>query len=610
MSTNVSVSCHVGVYESLQQEVHSLAGLLLGYESNNQIMVVSRSLCVQQCEDLVQLAEDTNLLQPAGISVVGVFCNSALPATKENVEKDLEKLNTKHLQNHLKLDHVAVFHKVKEATNFEDGPFLQTSCGEVSKCTVTTTNQDLLSTLQILRLRAELPVNIQVPDSAPKVRNHIIKEFNSLIQDVQSDTSTAVFHINNSPILLRSYEEGDGCPPECSTCGDILDYITTDSDAPEYMKKRRKKGQPSKTIQVSLHFQTTGEQAFHKTPSFSPVINYFSETFRMISVMLPLDVVALVDPGVRCDRLWHVLSQGVTKQLKAMEKCLINQVTPKEIKTFDIPTVYHFQPLQSQTLLTVIYPEGQTEEHLESARKELHKMFGFPTDRPLFRKANAFVFPEEVDTRGYLRSPHIGLPPSGVVGGELSLVQGHYTYHHYMQDRFDDNKWGCAYRSLQTLISWFNLQGYSSIPIPSHRDIQQALVDVGDKEPKFLGSKQWIGSFEVSICLDHFLGVSSKILSVNQGADLAYKGRELANHFQTQGTPVMIGGGVLAHTILGVDCNHETGAVKFLILDPHYTGGEDIKVIQDKGWCGWKGPEFWDQNAHYNLCLPQRNPAI
>lgn len=42
------------------------------------------------------------------------------------------------------------------------------------------------------------------------------------------------------------------------------------------------------------------------------------------------------------------------------------------------------------------------------------------------------------------------------------------------------------------------------------------------------------------------------------------------------------GGGVLAHTILGVDCNHETGAVKFLILDPHYTGGEDLKVIQDK----------------------------
>ena len=42
------------------------------------------------------------------------------------------------------------------------------------------------------------------------------------------------------------------------------------------------------------------------------------------------------------------------------------------------------------------------------------------------------------------------------------------------------------------------------------------------------------------------------------------------------------GGGVLAHTILGVDFNDVTGDVKFLILDPHYTGAEDLQVIQDK----------------------------
>ena len=35
----------------------------------------------------------------------------------------------------------------------------------------------------------------------------------------------------------------------------------------------------------------------------------------------------------------------------------------------------------------------------------------------------------------------------------------------------------------------------------------KALVDVGDKEPKFVGSRQWIGSMEVSYCLDHLIGV-------------------------------------------------------------------------------------------------------
>jgi hypothetical protein len=66
------------------------------------------------------------------------------------------------------------------------------------------------------------------------------------------------------------------------------------------------------------------------------------------------------------------------------------------------------------------------------------------------------------------------------------------------------------------------------------------------------------------------------------------------------------GGGVLAHTILGVDFNKNTGELKFLILDPHYTGREDLQVIQGKGWCGWKGVSFWSKAAYYNLCLPQR----
>ena len=39
----------------------------------------------------------------------------------------------------------------------------------------------------------------------------------------------------------------------------------------------------------------------------------------------------------------------------------------------------------------------------------------------------------------------------------------------------------------------------------------------------------------------HVLQVTSKILFVNTGAELSSKGRELAMHFQTQGTPVMIG---------------------------------------------------------------------
>lgn len=63
-----------------------------------------------------------------------------------------------------------------------------------------------------------------------------------------------------------------------------------------------------------------------------------------------------------------------------------------------------------------------------------------------------------------------------VKSATISLVDGYYSYHHYMQDHFDDNKWGCAYRSLQTIVSWFKYQGYTDRSIPNHRDIQQVCV--------------------------------------------------------------------------------------------------------------------------------------
>lgn len=89
-----------------------------------------------------------------------------------------------------------------------------------------------------------------------------------------------------------------------------------------------------------------------------------------------------------------------------------------------------------------------------------------------------------------------------------------------MQDGIDDSGWGCAYRSFQTIWSWFILNGYTDKPVPSHREIQQvglsrfqlklfyllqALVDIQDKQAKFVGSRQWIGSTEISFVLNELL---------------------------------------------------------------------------------------------------------
>merc|ERR1719430_2412954 len=232
-----------------------------------------------------------------------------------------------------------------------------------------------------------------------------------------------------------------------------------------------------------------------------------------------------------------------------------------------------------------------------------------PVERPLFRRANAISFPDKGENQK-LRSVHHGLESKhGLQGDQIqvAMVQGDYVYHHYMQDSFNDDGWGCAYRSLQTLISWFRIQGYTETEVPNHREVQKCLVDIGDKEVKFIGSKQWIGSTEVGFVLDTACGVQSRFVSVSQGCDLASKARELLLHFQGQGSPVMIGGGVYAHTILGVAWDEVTGEVAWLVLDPHYTGQDDVRTIHSKGWCAWKGPQFWNQTAFYNMCLPQRS---
>lgn len=86
-------------------------------------------------------------------------------------------------------------------------------------------------------------------------------------------------------------------------------------------------------------------------------------------------------------------------------------------------------------------------------------------------------------------------------------VRGQYYYYHYLQDGEQDNGWGCAYRSLQTLISWYICQGYSMRTVPKIQEIQEALVEVKDKPRSFIGSKEWIGALEVMLCLNHFLKV-------------------------------------------------------------------------------------------------------
>jgi hypothetical protein len=328
---------------------------------------------------------------------------------------------------------------------------------------------------------------------------------------------------------------------------------------------------------------------------------------------LELDALAYIplSQTTKVSEVLNSLAASLTAQLRqaaAFIRQLSASATPS---TFNKMRAYHFCPLDLPHVITLIYPVGQYgwEDYLGSFRQQLHRKLLLPLDRPLLKSTNSLLLdpvpPPAEGASLHLRDVHRTLGPSGV-GGRVHLVDGSYEYYHYLQDNFDDRGWGCAYRSMQTICSWIRIQGYSQLPVPTHREIQRMLVDMKDKQSSFVGSREWIGAIEIQMCLDKLYGLSCKILRVSSGAELAYKGAELAHHFDTQGTPVMIGGGVLAYTLLGVDYNEDSGAVKFLILDPHYTGADVVKSITKDKWCGWKDASLFRKDSFYNLCMPQR----
>lgn len=75
-------------------------------------------------------------------------------------------------------------------------------------------------------------------------------------------------------------------------------------------------------------------------------------------------------------------------------------------------------------------------------------------------------------------------------------------------------------------------------------------------------------------------------------------------HFEEQGTPIMVGGGQYAYTILGIACADTPQETRFLILDPHYVGPHDLKSILKKNGIAWKAVDMFKNGQFYNMCLP------
>nr|XP_012137095.1 PREDICTED: ufm1-specific protease 2 isoform X1 [Megachile rotundata] len=573
------------VIERLKNINEGVTGHLYGVMYNNTLTVLTFSINVVDDTEVNINHTTLQLHMPAEVYLCGILhvgqCEEKLPDSFQDIDITDNPLFFKYTHNSSKIDAYFYIHQKLEA---------------VDDINVINEN-DIYQEFTYIRLRGSLPLIMQ--------NGNIVEVLEETRKNIASGKIGIQFPSKNT-FLFNNQND----------LKDISLKELLDTSEPYEGNKNVKKGMMQATgvvdaVNANILLRISGDRLSEENIKCAPVLQYVKRPFNSVECNLLIDTLSLANFNMSSADLYGVLVESICRNIKLIEKCFEDQLQNSEIMKLAISN--HYKPQNFGHLLTIVYPNGYTDKETMKYRESLHRILGLDMTKPYFRYGNAVKFCNDSQVENILFNPHEAIQQNYDTANnsrKIGIVQGLYAYHHYMQDNFDDNGWGCAYRSLQTIVSWYRLQGYTDTPIPSHSVIQKCLVNIGDKPSNFINSKQWIGSTEVGFVLESLLGVSVKVLCASTGEEVSMLAPNLLHHFQIQGTPVMIGGGVLAHTILGVNYDEVTGDVKFLILDPHYTGSEHLPTIINKGWCGWKTKDFWKKDAFYNMCLPQRPVCI
>ncbi|KAG2385773.1 hypothetical protein C9374_002922 [Naegleria lovaniensis] len=463
----------------------------------------------------------------------------------------------------------------------------------------------------------------------------------------KSNSSSNVTASSSTPIEIRGHEASlESILPEKLTVVDTSTQqlkVDTNFNKKDTSSKNKKKKLPKQTLGEFLKLnehKSEDNMSTVKTISkflhFDAFLNlspnqygsgiYLSSDKKNTNCKLSLETTSYIPI------FQHVMIEGLLDQLVFIKKYFGNDsfLLPHVGSSKSIRHIgfYQYLPKDYPHVFTCCYPfysddivfEQRNEQNAIKLREEYHKRLYFSLKQPFIRTNQALTFGPSPKTKitefnKKILNIHLyaGYPSTikSTNPNNLHLVRGDYLYSHYCQDKFNDEGWGCAYRSLQTLISHAQYHaGAVVVNLPTHQEIQKCLVDCGDKQTSFLGSRQWIGAFENTIVLEKWCGVQSKVLYVNRGDEMNAHARAIANHFDVNGSPIMIGGGVLAYTMLGIEFDEMTGECSYLILDPHFTGSindpEYLEDIISGGWCAWKTREqVFKDSVFYNLCMPQ-----
>nr|XP_016940349.1 probable Ufm1-specific protease 1 [Drosophila suzukii] len=201
-----------------------------------------------------------------------------------------------------------------------------------------------------------------------------------------------------------------------------------------------------------------------------------------------------------------------------------------------------------------------------------------------------------------LEDPHTILAPP-TEGGETLTTRGGFTYFRYGCDGHQDAGWGCGYRTLQSAISWIHRRRGCGDHVPSIWEIQQILVALGDKGPKFQGSRDWIGTLEEFYVIDVLHQLPCKIVHARELSSPEILGQIRSYFEKYQGFIAM--GGLSDTSSKAITGYHRSAEdrVFLQVVDPHFVGVPSSgQQLIDQGFVRWVPVDEFPAST-YNLCL-------
>lgn len=593
------------VIERLRQANTATFGSLFGTFYGNKVLIISigfRASFTMSYRDSSPSSSETSfdksqVIFPAGIDPIGILAvKSSEVVDKEEIVRRLKYVQVTN--NPLYLEKCSLTNEIRISCLI-DGKLILTSFTNMTSATF----QEMFI---YLRLVGNLSLSLPVGNEDSPMN---LDEFEELSKRISEEM---IFRIGKTDLFISRHAAFHNL--QCSI-GKVYDMTKSGKkrDWKSGFEVQNVYGLFPSTLRVHLgkNIYAPLTVDFSKSYLSKPLNDILTYDEKIggfkINIELPFDGLCLVHRKKHIQDVYFSLIDCAERTAYLCELHAKSQI--ENPLGLIVLHAYHFNPIGLGHPMTLIYTEDEREIDLEEVRSGVHKFFELSYEKPLFKRACALEFKDPdyihiplMNVHSALKSGKLRTPNS-----KTAYVQGYYEYYHYMQSGIDDREWGCAYRSLQTICSWYKLQGYTSKPVPTHEEIQMSLVICGDKSFEIVKSKTWIGTVEVSHALESYLlNISSKIVSVPNREDLVNLGPQLDEHFRTCGTPVTISGGHFAFTIVGVSYDEDFGQIKFLILDPHYIGEEDLEKILLHGFVGWKGTHFWYSDTIYELCLPQR----